>query len=58
MLWNKKLVKTRQLWCSCRATKFWGDDCVAISGGSSHLYASGIACGTGQGVSIGSLGRD
>ncbi|KAG7618144.1 Pectin lyase fold/virulence factor [Arabidopsis thaliana x Arabidopsis arenosa] len=38
-----------------------GDDCVAITGGrggSSDINITGVACGPGHGISIGSLGKD
>nr|XP_043624163.1 probable polygalacturonase At3g15720 [Erigeron canadensis] len=34
-----------------------GDDCIAISGGSSNIKISGIMCGPGHGISIGALGK-
>ncbi|XP_020206761.1 probable polygalacturonase At3g15720 [Cajanus cajan] len=35
-----------------------GDDCIAITGNSSYINATRIACGPGHGISIGSLGRN
>ncbi|CAI8617036.1 unnamed protein product [Vicia faba] len=33
-----------------------GDDCVAINGGSSFINVTGVYCGPGHGISVGSLG--
>ncbi|KAI3792054.1 hypothetical protein L2E82_05923 [Cichorium intybus] len=35
-----------------------GDDCVAINGGIMDLNVSGVLCGPGHGISIGSLGEN
>ncbi|KAK4853376.1 hypothetical protein QYF36_008274 [Acer negundo] len=33
-----------------------GDDCIAINGGCSNINITGVACGPGHGISVGSLG--
>ncbi|KAK7331444.1 hypothetical protein VNO77_25669 [Canavalia gladiata] len=35
-----------------------GDDCIAINSGSSFINITGVFCGPGHGISVGSLGKD
>ncbi|KAL9260432.1 hypothetical protein AKJ16_DCAP05851 [Drosera capensis] len=35
-----------------------GDDCVSVGQGSTNISVSGVTCGPGHGLSVGSLGKD
>ncbi|KAL9251341.1 hypothetical protein AKJ16_DCAP02395 [Drosera capensis] len=35
-----------------------GDDCVSVGQGSRNISVSGVTCGPGHGLSVGSLGKD